>query len=66
MGKKVSVKYNLLWYSSSPLVRSAMNHLTRGVVSLGGDNLVIFYHDLSASEIWPGERGRFWLKWHYL
>jgi len=38
--------------------------LTRGVVSLEGDNLVVFYY-LSVHEIWPDKRAGLWWRWPY-
>jgi hypothetical protein len=36
----------------------------RGVASLEGDNLLVFYY-LSSSEIRPDKRGDLWWEWPY-
>jgi len=52
--------------SSTPLKRSPLiqwkSGLTRGVVSLTGHNLIVFYY-LNASEIWCNKSGNLWLEW---
>jgi len=38
--------------------------LTRGVVSLERDSVVVYYY-LSASEVCPDKRGDLWWEWSY-